>query len=360
VIALYELIAIGIYLNASHPTKSNESELFGYLFIWIFSQAIGSFLLGILSDRYCRRKMLIISLSWGAAFLPIIYFLTKSNFVLLMFGLGFSPSPIARASLVDNFPSESKLKLMCLTFVAQFIPWVFYMWIALIPKLALFWLSFICLLTVLALSLFWFRDRRDKNLRHSHGTIETSIHRHAKRRVSCILLALIFAQIIFFLTDSYFENISSSSGFYSALGIGSLLGTGLALFYRKTPHVSIITITYGLGFLLSIMPLISVLFLNIAEVNIKFQIMVFSNLGGFYLPFIYDIILSNFSRSSRGTACGIVDLVISFSSLVGMTLTIYLHPKEIQLVLITTVLFLIATVVQKIGESNEIPPPSSS
>lgn len=357
-IFFYELISIEVYLHASLKSTSDVAahSLTPYkLFTWITTQAIGGLVLGYLSDKFCRKKMLLFTLLCGIIFLPFLFWQGFTVWWIGVLGIGFSPSPIARAALVDNFPFESKVKLMSWTFVAQFVPWVFYLWIGIIDLELIFWISWIGVMVVCGLSKLFFEDKRDMKQKDHDISIKDLVHRDRRRKVTITLTALFSAQIVFFLTDSYFEEFSSNGGLYSALGFGSLIGAIMALFYKKTPHISMITTMYGAGFLISIMPVASIVFFNIEGVNVRYQLMVFSNLGGFYLPFIYDIILSNLSSKVRGTACGVIDLVISLSSLIGLSTILFINPNELTVVLLTTILFLIALIIQKQGESDEKP-----
>jgi hypothetical protein len=80
--------------------------------------------------------------------------------------------------------------------------------------------------------------------------------------------------------------------------------------------------------------------------------MLFSVLGGFYLPFVYDVVLSATSLNYRGTACGVIDIVVNSSAVSGLVIVLLFGPKEVAILGMTTVLFLVATIAQKFGEAH--------
>ena len=81
--------------------------------------------------------------------------------------------------------------------------------------------------------------------------------------------------------------------------------------------------------------------------------MLFSTLGGFYLPFVYDAILSSVSSNYRGTACGIIEVIISLAALAGLGIVLFFGPREKMILALMTILFLVALIVQKNGERHE-------
>lgn len=110
VVSLFEIIAIEVYLHTSiHDSKIK-------FFVWRSAQAIGGFLLGYLSDKFCRKKILVISQLLGVLILPLLLWKNFAVFPLFLIGFFFNPSPVARAVLIDNFTKESKAKLIARAF----------------------------------------------------------------------------------------------------------------------------------------------------------------------------------------------------------------------------------------------------
>jgi MFS family permease len=345
-IAVYEIVAIQIYLFSS--TQNSSSPFFA----WIAAQGIGSLLLGAVSDRWSRKSTLLFTQLAGIICISIYSSFGLNILNIILLGLLFSPSPVARAALVDNFPNDSKVKIIGITFIALFIPWCFYAKIATTSFRSIETLALALLAINLLLSKFFFEDRRDlAKLAHVVAYKKVFNKKNAKK-VLYTLSALIPAQLVFFTSDTFFELTSKDPNFFASLGLGCLTGTLIGILYRKTPHVSILTICYGMGLIFSVVPLITTSLMSLGQSNLSYQIMLFSNLGGFYLPFVYDIALSSVSANYRGTVCGIVEAIIAIAAALGVGTIIIIKPTDIQLLVITSVLFCMAMLIQKLGEKH--------
>ena len=208
------------------------------------------------------------------------------------------------------------------------------------------------LLLNLVISYFFFEDRRDKAKAHTKVHEQKIIHKNNSKKILYSLLALFPGQLVFFISDTCFEGFTSNAGLFSALGCGSLIGVIIGMFYRKLPHLSLLTFCFGIGVLLSGVPLITKFFSPNLLIDIPYQLMLFSSLGGFYLPFFFDVILSSTSADFRGTACGFIDLVIALASIIGVLIVIVFNPGEVLVLGMTVVLFIIAMTLQKRGERH--------
>jgi len=119
-----------------------------------------------------------------------------------------------------------------------------------------------------------------------------------------------------------------------------LIGVLVGIFYRKIPHLSLLTFCFGIGVLLSVVPLITNYLVPDLNIDLPYQLMLFSNLGGFYLPFVFDVVLSATSANYRGTACGIIDLIIALASIIGVSIVVFFNPGETLILLMTIILFI--------------------
>ncbi|NGX36715.1 MAG: hypothetical protein K1000chlam1_01567 [Candidatus Anoxychlamydiales bacterium] len=341
IIFVFEIVAIQMYISS--PLYKSW-KLF---FLWIGMQAIGSIVLGYISDKKCRKTTLIFTQISAVFFLIIILFFKFNLISIALLALSFNPSPIARAATIDNFPSYSKVKLIAITFIAQFLPWSFYLQISKIKSINILIVCIIAIIINIIITVFLFKDKRDIAML-KHPTLASM----KSKKLFFTIGALLPAQIVFFLADSFFEGMPHNAGVFSALGVGSLVGTLLSLFYRKVPHISFLTICYGIGVILAAVTLFTTLFLPLTNINLSYQLMMFSTLGGFYLPFLYDVILSSSLSTFRGTACGMIDGIISLSAIIGLSLILILQPKALVVLIITTLLFSSSTILQKIGEKK--------
>ena len=347
-VVVYETVAITVYANCS------KNPGYCHFFVWIAMQAIAGVVLGYFSDAFSRRNALLGTHFAAMIFLPIA--LLQGTFTLwslIALGLTYNPSPIIRALLVDNFPQRSKVKLIATTFVAQFLPWCFYTQLVSLTFIFLVQLLLCALLLLFPVVLFFLDDHRRpsailKKLEFSHLIQDKT----GTRTILYTLGALLAGQVVFFLSDTFFEESPASSVIFSALGIGSLVGTMLGMFYRQIPHLSLLTISYGMGFLMAFIPYISYQKLNLTNINLTYQLMLFSTLGGFYLPFVYDVVLAKVSSSHRGITCGIIDFIVAGAATIGLSIMALNKLHETSILLLSLILFLIALFTQKLGEKN--------
>ncbi len=346
VVALFEIVSIEVYLHA--PISSSKIMFF----VWRSAQAIGSFLAGYISDKLNRKTVLIISQVLGVVLLPFLFYTQFSLFSFFLIGFFFTPSPIARAALVDSFVKESKAKLIAITYIAQFIPWCFYLVIKKIDSVKMIVGVVAFLVCNSICTFFLFKGKKNLNEEEGHLFAREMIYKGDSRKLLSTLGALVAGQIVFFVSDTFFENLSHNEGLFSALGIGSLIGVIIGICYRTIPHLSLLTFCFGIGVLLSLVPFVTSYFSSELPVDMPYQLMLLSNLGGFYLPFVFDVVLSAVSRQYRGTMCGMIDLAIGLSSVIGVSVVTFFSPNETTVLLMVIILFSIAAFIQKLGEKH--------
>jgi MFS family permease len=289
---------------------------------WALCQGIGNILIGYLSDQNCRKKLLIFTQSCGLIGL-LVHMSSPSFFWIstVFLGLCFNPMGVARASLVDNAPYVSKVKLMALTFMIGAIPWSLYPLIAKTGQsilgqigLALFFLNLI-------LSIGVFTDNRDHKVRgHTPKKLQHLIHTSHAKRFWWTLFAAFPVSIAFFFTDTIIEKYPNNAQFFGIEGLGCLFAAFLAFLYRKTPHTSLLTVTYAVGLVLAIIPGSCELVFPGNSFNAAYQIIFFSVLGGFYIPFVYDVVLNASSANHRGVVCGAIEFLLTTSALFSLIL----------------------------------------
>jgi MFS family permease len=341
-IAIFQVIAIEIYFfNPLSFSKINFT-------IWGASQAVGGYLIGFISDKLNRKNILILTQICGMLLLfPMLFFGVKQWWMLLFLGLTFSPTAVARAALIDNFPNESKIKIIGITFIALFIPWLFFTKISEIESFKIIILSLIVIFLNLLLTAFVFEDKRDLKSNHNNRVI---IKKKNRMRGFYTALALLPGQVVFFVSDSFFEEYAKNASFFTALGVGVLIGAVVSIFYRKTPHISILTVCYGIGFIFCLLSVISVWIISVPNINLSIEVMLFSTLGGFYLPFVYDVILSSTSVDYRGTICGLIEGITSLSAFIGLATILLFKPNKVSILMLMTFFFFLATIIQKKAE----------
>lgn len=320
--ALPSFIAIGasqcisVYLYLAMHNKNI------FLFVgWIVVQAIGNVIIGYLSDHYCRKRVLM----W-TQFLGIVGFIfaliDPKNFIpaLIFLGLFYNPLGVARASLVDNLPHVSKVKLISASFIAEFLPWSCYLAISRFPLFEFGALSSIILSANLLFTWLFFVDIRHRHIRHNVPKISNLVHEHHTRRFFWTLGALVPISIAVALAEVLIEKYPNNMQLYSIGGLGVVIAAMVSCLYRKAPHGSVLTISYAVAVVLSVIPILCKLFFPGEIFNAPYQTIFFTTLWGFYLPFAYDIILNTCGTGYRGIVCGAIESIFTVASLVSIVL----------------------------------------
>lgn len=348
-IPLFLSIAVYIYITSAMYALLQNSAFFTNWYDLL--QSIGVILLGYLSDRFCRRRMALLVQIAGLILLSLIWIYPTNFWWILISGLFYNPLSILKAGLVDNFPKLSKVQLISLSFVAQIFPSCFYNKIVHSTPFTLMVTSFLFLIISTLFTLLFFYDKRD-NLEHTNALFSVTdlTHKNSKRRFLYTILAFIPAQVVYLFADNLLDNYTQNPIFYSILSAASLIGAFLPLLYRRTPHTSVLTIIYGVGLSLACIPIICVYLFAYDNIGLPVQLILFSCLSSFSLPFVYDIVLNTVNASHRGLVCGILEALYSITSIINLA---FVHFVEVNLLLtFLIVIFFYATsmVLQKRAE----------
>ena len=145
---------------------------------------------------------------------------------------------------------------------------------------------------------FRLKDPMEKRLHTHHQPITKGFNRSP-----FTLCAMFFAQIVFWAVFDKIDLLENREFIFSMVGIGASIGTILSMFHRKTPHVSAITDFYQLGFVFCIISAIFSYHFN-SHILLMFQLVMISLIGGFYLPFVYDIVVSKGGGPCCVNRCG--------------------------------------------------------
>lgn len=312
------LLSIGTYVFASSQ-----------VFVWIIpridltntynaSSALGAILIGFLSDTFCRKKMLQI-VHIAAPLLFTLFYFHPNFYTTALLGLFYNPLSAARAALVDNMQEFSKVQLISLSFMIQFLPECFYHLFTKIPKETAFFWALSAILSSLILGMFLFFDRRDSKIKEE--SLFSKIHffaPQAGRKAIFTFIAFVPTQIAYFIADNLLEIFSLNPLYYSILSFGSLLGALLSSLYKKTPHISILTLAYGVALLFSFLPIGAYYFYGYKDLDVPFMFIALGSILGFYISFVYDVLLHSVGKHFRGIVCGILDAVYASASLVTL------------------------------------------
>lgn len=335
-----------------------SSHAYGYLEnsihesnLYNTAEALGAIFLGFLSDKFCRRKTCLYSYLIGLLLFPLA-FNAHSPFILtFLFGFFFNPLPILRAGMIDNLPGLSKVQLISFSFVIQYIPWALYDKIVLLSLDTSFIIGIILLFISLTLSFLFFYDKRDNRMAHEPH-LPKLIKKGYKTCFIFTLWASFLAQVVYFFSDNLLENYAENVEFYAILSFGSLVGALIASLYKKTPHVSILTINYGINMLLAIIPFAALYIYGYKDVSIPLMFIIFGTLGGFGIPFVYDVVLNSININLRGTTCGLLDSIYSLSSLINLFIVQFLNLNLFFTLMLIPITYGISTYLQKRTEKG--------
>ncbi len=91
---------------------------------WSFLQIFPAFIFGFISDHHRRRKMLIFSQILGVLGGIFLWIFKFETWVVFFIGITFNPLSVARATMLDNYPKISALKVIAVTYIAKNISWI--------------------------------------------------------------------------------------------------------------------------------------------------------------------------------------------------------------------------------------------
>ncbi len=348
-IFLGELLLAHIFLILGKERLSVE------FFAYIILEATSLWFSGKLSDIWSRRKVLLLIHCSTLVTLILSYFfrndLKRPFLLLLASGILFNPGPAARAILIDNFKSTiiktsnnfySKLHLtetrsIGISWIVQYLPWIFAPFFILLSEYQRLFLIIGLLLFSIPLLYYQLSDSLEKSVLSKHRSFIKNFNKSP-----LILSGFLFAQLVFFTTFDKVDFLKNSSNLFSLIGIGALLGTIFSLFFRKTPHLSVVTYSYAFGMMLSFTNFLYYFFAKNEFINTGLSLIHLAAVGGFYLPFVFDIIISKSNAQNRGTLFACAEVVQSLAAVLGVIAMTLIGDNPIFLFATTTILFTIA------------------
>ena len=301
-------------------------------------------LFAYLSDQHFRKYTFIISQMLGIIGGIVLTIVGFKFWAVVFIALVFNPLPVARAAFLDNFPQVSALKVIAITFIAQYIPLAFDSIFQTIPyEKVIFW-SLIILSINVFFSIFWFRDKFDTPR-------PTPSFIHMGKNTSSIfvfLIAFIFAETNFYILWDFLDMNPMFNGSLSKNTASTLLGVSLAALYTRLPHKSVITLAYSIGAGMAFLAFIHCNH-NTCAADFVDSMKYYSLIGGLYLPFVADGVIGMLPKYKAMGAAS-----IEFSDVIATILAslIFSHGTyQISiLMLVVTVLFAIATGLQRYAE----------
>ncbi len=347
-ISIVEVVNIQMYLSA--PLAQGGALV---LFLWVTLQMIPGFLFGYISDKHFRKATLIICQILGLVGGLILWVFGFETWVFILIALTFNPIPVARAALLDHFPKHSTVKLVSITFFAQYFPWVMYSYIAGIEfssvlKFVLFVLALNTLLTI-----FLFKGdvaKPEEAQPKSEGKIQLF---RKNLPLTFTLVAFIFAEAAFYLLWAFLENDPNGHKILSVTNMGTILGIGIAMLYTKVHHMSIITLFYSVGAAATFIAFTHCFSSSIACFdNLTSSMSFYCIIGGMYLPFVTDGVIKMLGAKHRALGSAFIELGSTVAVFFAPVLNI-LYQQNSYNILLTIVIFLfLAAFFQKVVEKR--------
>ncbi len=292
-------------------------------------------ILGQLSDTWCRKKVLFISLVF--LILSILCLHIKLPILAVCFFASSPLSAISRAAYCDVHITNGKSPNIVNTFIVQAVPWIIFPFIFYASS-RFFYLSGILLIIFV---LLLFKDQRDKDIKRFHFGLSEALKTYGTRTSLIIILAFLSANIGWSILFYYIEKNQSISmlckSFLLSPGLAFFLGAVFArLFIRKkrllffyfkaTKHPSLKTDNYFkllITLSLGVMPFlitISLLSCILSKSQIDIVFMMFPEItlfGGFLIPILYVFFSSRLSYHSLGLVFTTIEILQTSTESLG-------------------------------------------
>ncbi|NGX63834.1 MAG: hypothetical protein KR126chlam6_01250, partial [Candidatus Anoxychlamydiales bacterium] len=205
-----------------------------YITYSIYITVLAYPLLAYLSDIWCRKKVLLISLFFLLLSIIFLYF---KNFVLSMCFFSIAPvTAVAQAAYCDVHITNEREPNIINTFIIQALPWLIFPF--LFNQISSVFISILISgFFLLLLTLFYFKDNRDKDLKkYSFGILEAT-KKYGLKTCIVIIAAFFLANwawsMFFYRLEERLGVAVISKYFLLAPGLAFLLG---AIFARMIIH----------------------------------------------------------------------------------------------------------------------------
>lgn len=289
--------------------------------VWVGLQVIFATFFGLLSDRFCRKKIVILGL--GASLISII--LLESGFfwtAVFINGILGNVEPIARAAYCDVQVHHKMEPNILNTFLILPIPYIILSF-----NYHLFEdYAFVFILTfttiVLFLWLFLFKDKRDSEIkREALGGLKNLRDKYLTLPCISLLVAFYLTNsgwwILTYFAEGHLAVQELLKYFFLMIGLSFLAGAILGRIYLFKPEKAIPILFLGVVVLLIFDYLF---YLIIGNDIIPSTFMHFTIIGGIALPLIYAYYGNKAGVHEQGTVYGILESVRSLTELSGPVL----------------------------------------
>ncbi|MBX9744388.1 MAG: hypothetical protein K2X08_04160 [Chlamydiales bacterium] len=344
-ICIVELVNVEVYLFG--PVSQNATMLF----IWIALQLIPGFVFGYISDCNFRKATLIVCQLLGLIGGLTLLVFGFETWVLILIALTFNPLPVARAALLDHFPQHSTVKLVAITFLAQYLPWTFFGPIANYPhRLMIFIILGLLGLNTL-LTAFLFKGDTEKLKKKPEANKIKVVFKNKTFIYS--LTAFVFAEATFYLFWAFLEYNPDGHAWITITNYSTVLGIGIAMLYTRLPHISIITLLYSIGAGIAIIALAHCSFVpSFCGTGLINAMSTYAIIGGLYLPFVTDGVIRMVGTRHRAFGSATIEFGDTIASFVAPLLNIFFIGSSHIILITTVILYIFAALLQRKAENS--------
>ena len=311
-ISIIQVESLNVFMFTHSPIKSSNL----YLLLWVLFQSGVGVIYAKISDKKHRKTVLVTVQIAGVFVCASLWSAGDSWLIPLILVGAFNPLPVAKATLLDNFPQYSPLRIIALTYLFQYFPWSMFNYINSVNVSLFINFQIGILLVNSVLTYFFVKDNYSIGHRLSqHPSLK------GKPKAIGVLVAFMFAEMSFFLIWAVLEHNTKLGIWFAPTTIGTLLGISFVMAYSKITHISIITLSY-LGCFGAMILAVYLFYAMGSNGSISAISMIASSslFGGLFLPFVTDAIILHYGGKRKAFAASIVELFDSIAQGVGTSI----------------------------------------
>ena len=313
---------------------------------WLGLMIIFSIVIGLISDNYCRQKTLIFTLLASVASL-ILLLQGRFWLAVIVDGIFSAVTPVARAAYTDIHAQKDRISVLSDTFMAQALPWALLCFDSRVFNNHLFPVAFVVFFVALFLMIFVFRDLRDKDAKKKLNHFHVAVKKYLKGYSLRLLVAFLFFNMAFQLTNYYTENYAHRDQLQIVLLMVEGVGIFAGCLFVKVAHLRAsfksLILVFSAGLLIFAFSALTALFTEQRELSL-YKFLVFAFVGGVSLPLIYGYYSKRVRAHDEGMLYGLLEGVqILAEALIPLFILAdaLLIPHETQVLTATPFLILI-------------------
>lgn len=344
-ILIYEIIHIVLQTTI----VNNNRYLFPY---WIAIHAIPGLIFAYISDRNYRKIILLWIQALGLIGGSLLYLFGTKLWVILAISITINAVPVARAALLELFPKSAPLKVIAITYLAMFLPWINYKYIELIPieKISMFIIAM--LIITIFLTYYLFKEHHFSNAKQEQIG-PSYIAKRINKQLILTFLSFILAESMLYSIWYYTEGSGKYLNWSDLTNYASLFGIASILLYNRLPHLSIITLFYTIAFGIFTVSIITCsAAANPCQNSLLSAIINFCVISGMILPFITEAIIKMLGKRNKAMASALLYFAIMLSSSIGTGILTWTKPSSVVTLYILMTLIFIAVILQKRAEKE--------